>query len=193
TAQTFSLVSRGVNGETAQVGEGRLPAELADVNPEVLMLMEGTNNITSGSPDFREPLRSLEAMIDLARSRGVSAIFLATIPPIAPGGSNNSVIPLVEPFNAEVRSLALRKGVALVDVYAALKVDVPRYYVGNDLHPTGEGLRVIGETFYAKIRETLDITPVGSSSLSSTRMPSGPADLIHPPRRPGSIKRLPGR
>ena len=85
--------------------------------------------------------------------------------------------------------MAALKGVTLVDVYAALNADVTRYYVpGDDLHPTGEGLRLIGETFYAAIRATLDITPGGSSLMSSAL-----TDLIQPPRRPGPIKRLPGR
>jgi hypothetical protein len=60
-----------------------------------------------------------------------------------------------------------------VDVYAALDADLSKYYSGNDLHPNGEGLRVIGETFFAKIRAVLDITPAGSSSLMSSRIPSG--------------------
>jgi hypothetical protein len=44
-------------------------------------------------------------------------------------------------------------------VFAALNADIPRYYVGNDVHPILEGLRVIGETFYNVIRDTLDVTP----------------------------------
>ena len=157
TTQTFTIVNRGVNGETTAQGESELPRELA-FGPEVLMLMEGTNDLTGDVPQDRT-LDSLEDMIDISRARGVSAIFLASVPPIAPGGPNNSVIPRVAPLNAGIRDLAARKGVYFVDVYAALVTDVPRYYSGNDLHPTGEGLRLIGDTFYAAIRAALDITP----------------------------------
>ena len=119
---------------------------------------------------------ALEYMISSARSRGVSAVFLATIPPIAPGGPNDSVRPKVLLINDEIRDLAVRSGAYLVDVYAALNADLNRYYSGNDLHPTGEGLRVIGETFYAKIREVLDITPGGASSPA-------PSSLFRSPGR----------
>jgi len=188
TLQNFAITTRGVPGETAPAGEDRLPGDLATYNPEVLLLMEGTNDLNNGASNIPEALESLEDMIDLARSRAV-VVFLATVPPIAPGGPSSSTIPLVAPFNADIRALAVRKGVTLVDVYAALNADVARYYVGDDLHPTAEGLRLIGETFYASIRSTLDITPPGTPSF----MPSGRADLIQPPHRPGPVKRLPGK
>ena len=185
TAQTFTVNSSGVNGETTAQGELRLPSELARYRPEVLMLMEGTNDVTGPTPRS-QTLDSLEDMIDIARAGGVTAVFLATIPPIAPGGPNNSSIPEVAPLNAGIRDLAARKGVYLVDVYAALIVDVPRYYSGNDLHPTGEGLRLIGDTFYAAIVSALDITP-GSAAL----MPPGAGDLLTLPRKaPGKRRRF---
>jgi lysophospholipase L1-like esterase len=184
TAQTFTVNNRGVNGETTAEGERQLPSELAKYRPEVLMLMEGTNDVTGPTP-LSQTLDSLEDMIDIARAGGVTAVFLATIPPIAPGGPNNSVIPEVVPLNAGIRDLAARKDVYLVDVYAALIVDVPRYYSGNDLHPTGEGLRLIGDTFYAAIVSALDITP-----RSAALMPPGVGDLTLPRKAPGNRRRI---
>ena len=166
TNQSFSVVNVGIPGETAShaaasslaAGEDRLPTALNTYTPEVLLLMEGTNDLNAGEAFAPKALEALGNMIDLARSRGIT-VFIATIAPIAPGGASNSTIPLVAPFNADIRALAAAKGVPLVDVYAALNADVPRYYSGNDLHPVAEGHRLIGETFYAKIREVLDITP----------------------------------
>ena len=185
TAQTFTVNNRGVNGETTAEGERRLPSELATYRPEVLMLMEGTNDVTGATP-LSATLDSLEDMIDIARAGGVSAVFLATIPPIAPGGPNNSSIPEVAPLNAGIRDLAARKGAYLVDVYAALIVDLARYYSGNDLHPNQEGLRLIGDTFYAAIVAALDITP-GSAAL----MPPGRGKPLTPPlHAPGKPRRV---
>lgn len=161
TRQAFVVTNRGISGERAPAGEDRLLSELNAYNPEVLLLMEGTNDLTAIPPDAAEALESLEDMIDLAKGRGIT-VFLATIAPIAPGGPNSAVIPLVAPFNASIRTLAARKGVPLVDVYSALNADIARYYVGDDLHPTGEGLRLIGETFYSAIRAALDTTPGGA-------------------------------
>jgi len=119
-------------------------------------------------------------MIDIALGRRV-LVFLATIAPVAPGGPNNIAVSRVIAFNAKVRDLAARRSVPLVDVYAALSIDVPRYYVGDDLHPTGEALRVIGETFFAAVRSALDITPTDMSPAFSPAASS----LLPPP----SLKR----
>lgn len=202
TEQNFLVVTRGFPGDTTSMGEDRLPNELSAYNPEVLLLMEGTNDLTAAT-SASKTIGSLDQMIFDARARGVTAIFLATVPPIAPGGPNNSVIPSVAPLNAQIRDLAARRSVQLVDVYAALNADVPRYYVDNDLHPTAEGLRVIGETFYAAIRAALDITP-GGGSFSPASEPAGlftspgqrsPVLTARPsgPANPRSIKKFPGR
>src|SRR5688572_31108387 len=193
TAQTFQVFTSGLPGEKTSEGGGRLPGEVSAYNPEVVLLMEGTNDVVAGSFKLNETEDALEYMIDAARNRGATAVFLATIPPIAPGGSNTFAIPRVLELNAEIRDLAARKGAHLVDVYAALIADMSRHYAGNDLHPTAEGLRVIGETFFARIRATLDITPTGSSPLLSSSIPSGLPDLLAPPRRPAPFKRLPGK
>ncbi len=162
TLQNFVVTTRGISGEWASDGEDRLAGELNTYNPEVLLLMEGTNDINNGASNIPEALESLGDMIDLARGRGIT-VFLATVAPVAPGGPNNSTVPLVAPFNNQIRALAAQKGVPLVDVYAALAADIPRYYVGDDLHPTAEGLRLIGETFYAAVRTALDITPTAGA------------------------------
>jgi lysophospholipase L1-like esterase len=127
--------------------------------------MEGTNDITDNALKLNESEDAIEYMIDAARNRGVTAVFLATIPPIFPGGPNDAARPRVLQLNDEIRDLAVRKGAYLVDVYGALNADLSRYYAGNDLHPNAEGLRVIGEAFYSKIRATLDLTPPGLSSV----------------------------
>jgi len=162
TNQTFVVTNRGISGEKAPAGEDRLVQELNTYNPEVLLLMEGTNDLTAVPPDQAEALESLEDMIDIARARGIT-VFIATIAPIAPGGPNNDSVPLVPIFNANIRGLAGRKGVPVVDVYAALNADIARYYVGDDLHPTSEGLRLIGDTFFAAVRAQLDNTPTAAA------------------------------
>ena len=189
TSQNFSIITSGVPGEKTSEGGARLPREVSADNPEVVLIMEGTNDVVADSFNLSESEDNLEYMIQESRNRGASVVFIATIPPILPGGPNNSAIPRVLQLNSEIRDLASRKGAPLVDVFAALNADLGRFYAGNDLHPTAEGLRVIGETFYAKIRETLDITPTGSSPLTSP----GFADLIQPPHRPAPFKRLPSR
>jgi lysophospholipase L1-like esterase len=163
TAQTFVVTTSGLPGEKATQGQDRLAGELDLYQPEVLLLMEGTNDVLFDPFDLDAANDAIEHMIDIARNRGVSAIFLATIPPIVPGGPNNFAVFRVLEMNSEIRDIASKKGVFLVDVFAALNADLSKYYTGDDVHPNEEGLRRIGEAFYAVIREKLDITPTGTS------------------------------
>lgn len=188
TQQSFVVTNVGIPGEYATDGEGRLAGELSTYNPEVLLIMEGTNDMLA-DPVRNEAaaIESLGDMIRIARDRGVSSVFLATIPPVAPGGTYNSISPFIAPFNDKVRAVAAQMGVPLVDVFAALNADLPRYYMGDDVHPTGEALRLIGDLFYAAIRTALDNTPTDGSPayspvFSPTSLP-GPPSLIQPPIR----------
>lgn len=189
TQQSFVVINRGISGEFATAGEDRLADELRAYNPEVLLIMEGTNDMLAdpSNGDEAEAIESLGDMIRIARENQVTSIFLATIPPVAPGGVYNHISGRIAPFNVKVRAVAAQAGVPLVDVYAALSADIPRYYVGDDVHPTGEALRLIGDLFFAAIRTALDTTPVDASpafsTAASTASSPAPRGLIQPPFR----------
>jgi lysophospholipase L1-like esterase len=160
--QSFTVTNVGISGERAAVGEARLSSELNRYNPDVLLLMEGTNDLLAAPPTTNQALRALEDMVATAQSRGIT-VFIATVPPIAPGGPSASSIPLVAPFNDAIKVMAARRGVRVVDIFTALNADIPRYYSGNDVHPIAEGHKVMGETFYAAISAALENTPAAMS------------------------------
>lgn len=166
--QTFTVVESGIPGETASDditssvdtnGQDRLGPELTQYSPEVLLLMEGTNDLF-----FRQEegvtlaLQALGRMIDIAQARGVQ-VFIATIPPQRAGGSRDAVSKLIPGLNTQLKTMAAGKGATVVDVNAALSADIAAYISEDDLHPTDAGLQVIAETFYAAVRQALDTTP----------------------------------
>lgn len=175
TRQTFTVTNIGIPGEVAsddivtpggeEAGQDRLRRVLPVHNPEVLLLMEGTNDLFHErvtGPDLA--IAALDVMVTRARDMGIS-VFLATIPPQRLGGPRDEVARIIPAFNDRIRALAASRNVTLVDVYAALVVNVPAYISGDDLHPTAGGHRLIGETFYAAIRTKLDSTPTSSLDL----------------------------
>ncbi len=111
-------------------------------------------------------------MIDNARSRGLR-VFLATIPPENASsqcipqcrGSNAGLVP---PFNDQVRSLAASKSVPLVDVFQAFHGDVLTLIGPDGLHPTAAGYHVIADTFFASIKQTLEVSPPTPATTSSS-------------------------
>ena len=85
TAQSVRVVNSGRGGERAESAVGRLVSELALEQPDVVLIMEGTNDLlrldfTTSAP----AAAALEQMVINARIRGVDPI-LATIPPMRGG------------------------------------------------------------------------------------------------------------
>ncbi len=165
--QNLSLINAGMPGEVAAAalspegrksGEVRLREELQRYNPQVLLLMEGTNDLFFGLEDgITYGIPALDRMIGEAMGRGTQ-VFLATIPPQRADGvrRRGAVAALIPSFNDKVKALAAARGAVLVDVFAALNVDLHRYIGDDDLHPTDAGFSLIAATFMAAIQMNLE-------------------------------------
>lgn len=173
TRQSFTVIESGRPAENASddippingnmAGQDRLPIELASFAPEALLLMEGSNDLLNASPSVSVEWATiaLDQMVSNARARGVT-VFLATIPPMRypapPGTSNrNTAGPLVPVLNDRIRAIAATRGAVLVDIYAAMNADLAGTIGIDNLHPTQKGLQVIADTFYAAIRQALEV------------------------------------
>lgn len=163
--QPVTVINEGIGGEEACCdsehspgGRRRLPDVLTRQRPEVLLLMEGTNDLLE--PDgLARGIPALEQMVVEGKNRG-AVVFIATIPPQRSGGVRNRdrVAALIPRFNDEIRGLATRQGVTLVDVYAAILPDLQRLIGPDDLHLVPEGYTVVAQTFFDVIRAKLEVT-----------------------------------
>jgi lysophospholipase L1-like esterase len=179
-SQSLVIDNEGWPGETASsewwpgderpIGEVRLGGVLQARNPEVLLLMEGSNDLyfaVDGAPPYgiSDVIDALDGMISEAQARSTQ-VFIATLPPQRPGfdRARSTVAERIPILNGEIRALAVRRNVVLVDVYAALNGNL-NLYIGNDhLHPTEAGFQKIAETFFASIRQHLDVTPQSATA-----------------------------
>jgi lysophospholipase L1-like esterase len=148
TLQTMSVYNAGNPGELASdEGLRRFRPELLSRRPEVVLLMEGTNDLLNRQPGANAALAALDTMITEAESQNVK-VCLATIPPQR-GGSipdRTIVAGLIPGFNDQIRALAARRHAVLIDVYAGMKDDLS--LIGRDnLHPTALGYDVMAHIF----------------------------------------------
>ena len=151
TMQTPLVLNEGVGGEYTSGGLVRLRPLLLQFRPEVLLLMEGTNDLLDGSRGADTAIVNLRQMIGIARSLNVQ-VALATVPPQRPNGLRNrgAVAAIIPAFNDRIRALAASEGVVLVDVYAGMKDNLNLIGI-DDLHPTELGYSVIADVFYQAI------------------------------------------
>jgi lysophospholipase L1-like esterase len=176
TAQLPTVVNVGSVGEHV-LDSTTFPRFIRDTSGpyDVVLLMEGANDLApTVTPS--SIAAGLGRMIDNARSRGLR-VFLATIPPenassaCLPScrGSNAGLVP---PYNDQIRLLAASKSVPLVDVFQAFHGDVLTLIGPDGLHPTAAGYHVIADTFFASIKQTLEVSPpIPTTTSNSFRTP----------------------
>jgi lysophospholipase L1-like esterase len=161
SAQSISVFNAGIAGRRAtQDGErDRLSRAIRDSSPELLILIEGANDINIINPagPVNAPLDGIAgAMEDMVRdtqARGIPVI-VATLPEQRPGQPNTQNYALVARHNANLRTLCQRKNATLVDLNAMF----PLSLIGQDgLHPTEAGYEKFAEIFLEAIRQQYEV------------------------------------
>lgn len=150
------VLNEGKAGEFALDGKARLPDVIKTDAPQVLLLMEGANELNVlGRRGVSRAVGALEDMIKDATRRGC-IVFVATLPPQRASGTNGFGAPYVEELNAQIRRTAADEGAMLVDVYPQFDLSL----VGQDgLHLTEAGYVRLAAIFAAAIRQAFEAPP----------------------------------
>ena len=198
--QMFSITNAGLPGELAALAASRFATEFNRVRPEAVLLVEGTNDILDGAAAVPGAIAGLEAMVVTAKAGGAE-VLLATVPPQRNHPTRDLAVSTIPLLNDEIRALALRQGVGLVDLFSALdqavcpsvlSFAVSRFHetvpcIGEDhLHPTPAGYDVMAETFKQAILETfgVNLLTLRSTALPARSRPRVPDLDVRPSRRP---------
>jgi acyl-CoA thioesterase-1 len=154
TEQLFTVPNEGVGGEWAQDGAQRFPGVVRTHSPEVVILLEGANDMGAlGRNGIAGATRALETMAKEARFRGARVI-LAGLPPLRPP---SPISPLVSEFNTRVRELARGEGAIYVDLFAAFAGNEAALIGPDGLHPTPAGYQRMADTFVETIRTNFEL------------------------------------
>jgi lysophospholipase L1-like esterase len=164
--QKITVVNEGLSGRFAADDFPRFQDAMRAVQPQVVLLMEGANDLNNPGeqPAIPKIVGALEKMVDDARSRG-AIVFLATLPPQNPDGRNGHHADELPELNRQIAEAAADEGATLVDLYGMLGTYVG--YIGVDgLHPTPVGYQRIAEIWRDAIEEQLE------EAASQTALPS---------------------
>jgi acyl-CoA thioesterase I len=151
TAQTFTVINSGVGGERLETGRKRLPGVIDANHPQVVLILEGTNNIRNVST--AQLADDLDRMVVTARRRGVQ-VMLSTLLPISSSREDKmpGTMADIRAFNGEIVRIAdkYRTG-PVVDAFSAF-ASTPSLIGADGLHPTAEGYNRLAGVFFDAIK-----------------------------------------
>lgn len=156
--------------------------ELDGVDPKVIVLLAGTNNVGKELGDeakVADVTRGLKAIVDTCRKKAPAAtIVLAAI---FPRNDNSAVMPTIDGINANLAKLADGKSVRFLDVNAKLadaKGLLFRRVMVDGLHPSLKGYEVWADGLKPLLTELLgppaatDHAPAPTGDPSASQRPS---------------------
>lgn len=137
----------GWGGDTTQNILWRLQnGELEGVNPKVIVVLAGTNNIGRTPPDdakVAEVVRGVKAIVDTCRAKAPAATIVLTA--IFPRNDNPAVMPGLNAINVQLVRLADGKGLRFLnlnDHLADADGTLREGMMGDKLHPALKGYEV---------------------------------------------------
>jgi len=132
------VVNGGISGETTAEGVKRLPKVLADTEPELLLLLEGGNDILRNR-DLNQTKQHLATMIEYAQNQGVQVVLIA--------------VPEKNLFSDQAplyRELAEQYKLLLLDEMVSDLLRTPSYK-SDTIHLNARGYRAMAEEIYAEL------------------------------------------
>lgn len=144
------VLNRGVGGQTTAQMLVRFRADVLNLNPKIVHLMAGTNDIAgnTGPTSINRIKEAIMSMVEQARARKIRVI-LASIPPAKSFGWNTRVnpVPHIRTMNKWIAEYAAAEGLTHVDYYSALADwdgAFNRSLTFDGVHPNSEGYAVMG-------------------------------------------------
>jgi len=156
-ADAMIVANYGLGGEKAVNARDRFFQALNIVRPEVVLLLDGHNDIPGGMDGAASSAASeMNIMAAEARNRGMR-VFVATASPPRPGGNRTIAQVFIDDWNNRMRALAANQGAVLVDIYSAMLPDVTRYIGVDGLHPNEAGYAKIADVFFQAIQANFEV------------------------------------
>jgi len=156
-ASAMEVFNYGFGGERVDTARNRYFSALAATRPDVLLLMEGVNDIGLGENGAASGAAAeIRFWVAEAKARGIR-VFLATPTPGRPGGTKTILTLFLVDYANRMRTVAAQEGVTLVDLYSLMLPDVQRYIGVDGVHPNEQGYARIADLFFQAIQAAFEV------------------------------------
>ena len=135
--------------------------ELDGVNPKVIVLLAGTNNVGNKVPAEPQAVvedvsRGIGTVVKLMRAKAPNAVIIVT--GIFPRNDNIAVMPVIDGINSKLAGMADGKRLRYLNVNRGLADGEGKLFegmMGDGLHPTVKGYQVWADGLKPVLRELL--------------------------------------
>ena len=157
-------INRGISGQTTPQMLLRFRQDVVDLNPKVVVILAGTNDIAgnSGYISLDSIIDNIKSMAEIANANDIQVIISSILPaidyPWKPGLDPASKIIII---NKALKAFSEENNFIYLDYYAAMVDDkgglkVPEYTTANDLvHPNKMGYLVMEKLAEIGIKKAL--------------------------------------
>ncbi|MBR9854709.1 MAG: acylhydrolase [Algicola sp.] len=154
-------INRGIGGQTTPQMLLRFRQDVIDLNPEVVVILAGTNDIAgnTGPMTLQQINDNILSMVELAQANQIKPIVCSVLPafdyPWSPGLSPNIKIPKL---NSMLKTMAQEKNVIYLDYFSKMADDrngLPSELTTDEVHVTKAGYKVMEEMVKEAINEVL--------------------------------------
>jgi len=142
-------INRGIGGQTTPQMLIRFRMDVVDLNPEVVVILAGTNDIAgnTGPSSLNMIMDNLQGMAEIADANGIKVILCSVMPvfdyPWSPGLNPNTKIPAL---NELIKAYANEKNFIYLDYFAAMedgKAGMREELTYDGVHLTEDGYAFI--------------------------------------------------
>lgn len=156
-------IGRGISGQTSYQFLMRFREDVINLEPKVLVLNYGTNDIAENTGPYNEDITygNILTMVELARAHKIKVILTSTLPARNFGWrpSVTDAMEKIRSLNARVKAYADAHGIQYVDYFTALlapdKGGMDTKYTPETVHPNGAGYDVMEALIVPAIEKAL--------------------------------------
>ncbi|MGC1403370.1 MAG: FG-GAP-like repeat-containing protein [Thermodesulfobacteriota bacterium] len=151
----FFSINAGLGGEVLYFAVERFQEALDTYNPDLVLLMEGTNDLNDGTP-FDDMENSLRTMVLYALNRGKKVI----IGTIAPVTFSSDVQGAIAAFNPRIYQIAADYNIPVARVFESMTaVEGWETKLIDPItleHPNDAGYQVVRDAFFEQVSALID-------------------------------------
>jgi lysophospholipase L1-like esterase len=155
-AAQISVANFGLGGEKAINARNRFLAGIISVQPEVVLLLDGFNDIPGGADGAASSAANeVGIMAAEARLRGMR-VFIGTPTPGHAGSRQIDPFLLVD-YAGRMRALAARENATLIDFYTLMLPGATQYIGVDGLHPNELGYAKMADILFQAIQSAFEV------------------------------------